>query len=317
MKCRFTRREILFYISFAIYIASVVLDSSFFAENNLCESIFKWIRYLSYLGFLVIIITDKYTPKKFVFMLFTVLIIALVSIMTGGQSLFLSFLVFFSAKSMDMNRVMKIACITLGICLFVVVLGSQVGLIKDYMFDVTTRARHGLGFTWTTTAPIMFLFFEMLYIFIRKNKISLVEVLILELITYWFYLMTDTRMCFVVSVVTPIVLYVLKFFKPKREQGNNKISKHWFLMILPSLICVFSIAINVFYDANNSVWLKINSLLSGRLRLGHSGLQEYGISVFGQKIEWVGYSAGKVVGDSYNYVDCSYMQILLEKGRRG
>lgn len=49
--------------------------------------------------------------------------------------------------------------------------------------------------------------------------------------------------------------------------------------------------------------------------LGQWAIQKYGITVFGQPIEWVG--AGILndgFAENYNYVDCSYLQLLLMYG---
>ena len=41
---------------------------------------------------------------------------------------------------------------------------------------------------------------------------------------------------------------------------------------------------------------------------------EYGLSLFGKNIEWVGFGVGADPTKVYNYVDCSYVQILLSYG---
>ena len=48
--------------------------------------------------------------------------------------------------------------------------------------------------------------------------------------------------------------------------------------------------------------------------MGRQGIEEYGLSLFGTKIEWVGYDADWESGMQYNYVDSSYLQIALEYG---
>ena len=61
------------------------------------------------------------------------------------------------------------------------------------------------------------------------------------------------------------------------------------------------------------MWTKLNDALSGRLQLGQNAFQKYGVPLFGQKITWVGYGMGAVAGE-YNYVDCSYMQTMIQYG---
>ena len=47
---------------------------------------------------------------------------------------------------------------------------------------------------------------------------------------------------------------------------------------------------------------------------GRAGIDEYGLKLFGNKIEWIGYDADWESGMKYNYVDSSYLQIALEYG---
>ena len=82
---------------------------------------------------------------------------------------------------------------------------------------------------------------------------------------------------------------------------------------------IFSLIIGYAYDRNNITWRSINLLLSNRLWLQHNALDYFGLSLFGNKIELVGYSVktvlnGSAEGASYNYVDCSYIQVMLYYG---
>jgi len=71
---------------------------------------------------------------------------------------------------------------------------------------------------------------------------------------------------------------------------------------------------SVFFDPQNPVFASIDTLFSGRLRLGHSGLDKYGISLTGQWIEMIGNGrANEVVGE-YNFIDSAYLMILLQNG---
>lgn len=65
-------------------------------------------------------------------------------------------------------------------------------------------------------------------------------------------------------------------------------------------------------------FLKLNKLLSNRLYLGNNALHKYGVSMFGKQIKWIGnggygHTFTQFEG-AYNYVDCSYIRILLDYG---
>lgn len=70
-----------------------------------------------------------------------------------------------------------------------------------------------------------------------------------------------------------------------------------------------------FFDKSTFVSETINELLTNRLQLTYDAIQDYGIKLFGQAINWVGgaiYFEKEYV--DYNYVDSSYMQIMLSYG---
>ncbi|MCD8020655.1 MAG: hypothetical protein LUF92_14075 [Clostridiales bacterium] len=62
----------------------------------------------------------------------------------------------------------------------------------------------------------------------------------------------------------------------------------------------------------------MNIIFHDRLNYGHQGIENYGIHLFGQQIEWIGNGGLGFVKQelegAYNYVDCSYMKILLDYG---
>ena len=55
------------------------------------------------------------------------------------------------------------------------------------------------------------------------------------------------------------------------------------------IICAaFSIIMSMIYDDKNKFMLFLNKLVSSRLRLSKKGIDKYGFSFFGQKIDMVG-----------------------------
>lgn len=71
------------------------------------------------------------------------------------------------------------------------------------------------------------------------------------------------------------------------------------------------------YDESIHSWFWLNSILSDRLRLGANAIEQYGFSLFGKPIEWIGFSIKKTTMEEaigYNYVDSSYLQLGLNYG---
>lgn len=80
------------------------------------------------------------------------------------------------------------------------------------------------------------------------------------------------------------------------------------------VVAIFAILLHAFYNPQNTIYFQLNKLLSGRLALGQNAMSEYGISLFGKDIEWIGFNMEETLRGTYNYVDCSYVKILLDHG---
>jgi len=209
------------------------------------------------------------------------------------------------------KRIMTLATITTWSILFIVIVSSQIGCAVDYVFDGGMFGAHGLGFDWCTDAPIVYFFSMLVYIFLRKEKMRIWEFAILEAVNIFFYIMTDTKMTFWLGTVAIIFFFIESLIK-HRWVLIKKLNILW--VLLPIIICIACIVIALIYNPKIAFWDKINSIMSNRLELSQSGLETYGITPFGQSIWWIGYNIGQLSPSGYNYVDCSYIQVMLEFG---
>jgi len=103
----------------------------------------------------------------------------------------------------------------------------------------------------------------------------------------------------------------------------NRVLKHgwistWRLIAPVSMpLCAMGmLLITLIYD-NKINWMsKIDRLITTRLSVGHESLNNYGVKLFGQRVELVG-NGGSVIlptTDKYNFPDCSYIYILITSG---
>ena len=70
----------------------------------------------------------------------------------------------------------------------------------------------------------------------------------------------------------------------------------------------------VLYRENNVFWMWLDKLLSNRLSLGKNAYLKSGIQWLGQNIEMVGFGGTTEIVSNYNFVDCSYVHVLLVNG---
>lgn len=310
MRYKTNKQEMIFFLIYIIYIIAVLADYTVFSENSMYALIFKGMRYFCYFFAAIKVIRDSYYNKEFLEVLFVLACIILTVLFSGNKTFAFYFLMILSAKDINIRKIIKMTCYVQVITLLLCVGLSQVGILQDYIFDPNGRGRHGLGFVWTTTAPILFFFFMMSYIYLRKEKMHTLEFIILEVLNYWLFIKTDARMSFYLSSLMLVFVFVMRFYWQNRDdiRMKNKI-----LVLAPVFMCCVALVLHAAYDSSSESWNALNSLLSGRLALGYNGLEEYGMTLFGQPIRWIGFSHSAASG-TYNYVDCSYLQILLENG---
>lgn len=310
-------KEILYGIALAIIlITSLIPQTAIYTrnENALLGIITNSIQALGYLLCLVKIVLSRkeYSINEIIFfcILFAVFLISGFNIQ--HKFFFLTAILLISTVGADAVSISKISLCIQSVILFVVVFLSQIGLLEDKIFNPETRSRHILGFNWITVAPILFFFICLLYIYIRSEKFKLYEAIVLELINYYFYHMTNTRMTFLLCSVVIIFFTVQSLWKG--FFGYLK-KLNWVYFIIPIVLVIVSIVAAYFYNPDNSIFLKANSILSGRLQLGHDALHYYKFPLFGQVIIWNGFGLlNDGIVDNYNYVDCSYLQIGMWYG---
>ena len=310
MLFKISKREYCFSILYTIYLIVLILSQTAVSETNLGGSAFKYIRYICYFFAVIMILLDSYREKQIWSILVLAVLTAGTVVSSGNSSFILYLIMILAAKDVNVTLIAKCTCIIQGAILVIVISLSQMGIIPDYIFDATSRMRHGLGFLYTTTGAILYFYFMILYVYLRREKAHAIEYVILELINFWFYRQTDARMCFYLSSVMLVYAFVMRFFWQNR---TDKIRKNKCLVLAPAFFCLLALGMQIAYNSDNSLLSKANEFLSGRLELGHNAWTEYGLSLLGTKIQWIGYGHNAPAG-SYNFVDCSYMMILVENG---
>lgn len=302
----------IYIFALLVFLVSTILSKTMwvYSAGGTFGLFLKAIRYVSYLAcMLKIVFDDFYFSDFWKIGVFVILVLA-ISYFSASMIIFTYSLLFVASYKIEKKMIMKYAVCIQSCILFIVIFTSQIGLNIDYIFDAGGRDRHGLGFSWTTTAAVFMFFISLEYIYIREKKIKIIEYVILLTLNYILYRLTNTRLTFYLSEMSIIFFWLLnnvKFVRVIMEKMR------WIWIMMPFVITVFSYYIHHNYITGSWIWEKFNDLLSGRLALGKTALEKYEIKIFGQKIDWIGYGYQAKEG-VYDYVDCSYLQMLLQYG---
>ena len=313
----------LIYIVYAVFIlaASVALTSwATIYQDHIINMILKVLRYASYLGCAICIalngVKQKYSKRTACF-LTAMLITAGIAIFTSGErTVFLFVLLLGCVYASNGKTILKLSCILQGGVLFVIILCAITGITENLIVD-EERMRYSLGFAWASYAPNLFLFVSMQYMLLRRNKITWLEIIAIELINIFIFLQTDTKMSFLVLTLLVCVMalnriVVIRTYLLRVKQRLFSIERRHLIAV--PWICALLALLLPLYRQDSILWKVLNSGFSGRLLLGKNAIMNYGFSFLGQKIDMNGFSVLGKNYEVYNYVDSSYLQIAIRYG---
>lgn len=259
------------------------------------------------------IIQDDYTVKKLVLVCLIVGLLFVNSTFVGNAVLCMSLFVM-GMKGIDFDRMASMVLPWFIMGVLITVAGSQLGVIDNWSYFVgTSRPRVSLGYFYPSHATSALLYAVVLFCFVTKEKLSLWQVVLIEIVNIWQWRQTDSRTGSALIAIIPWGFLILKYIK--KDVSRSAIG--WVLKAIFPLCAMISLISCCFYGSFPFL-VRVNSFVSGRISLGYDAIKTYGIHLFGQRIPWVGNGGlGHVVQQlqaSYNFVDCSYVKILLDNG---
>ena len=203
------------------------------------------------------------------------------------------------------------------ITVFAVVLSSVAGIIDNVDFSADGRTRYGLGFVWATVGASAFFFASLGWIYYRKRKITYAEIAAIAGVAAVFFVFTDSRLAFGLTVAVAISTAIIKIFGNKfsllfLEKKSTRIALS-FVPIIFALITALAVGL---YAAGVPLFKEFNNILSGRLALSARAFNELDITIFGENIIWRGWDETTIntIGYDYFYVDNAYLKTLFDFG---
>lgn len=311
------RTKFLFFIALAIYmIAKTIEISTIFNDISWMPQLMKVLRYVSYGIIAIKLIYDSiYTEVEIVKILLIFILLGLVSLHIDSNVLFCSFFFIIAARNIDIRKLLLGAFWIQLILTIMIAVASQIGLVSDWMYNIEGRNRHSLGYIYPSYIASIFFYMILAYMYIRKEKLHLLETIMIGVLNCIIFVLTDSKTSFVLTFLAIVVFFVLKYYK--KELKNNLISK---LLYSYSVfgIAIISIVTCIVYNDENNFLVKINSFINNRLIMGHNALLEHGVTLFGERIRWIGFGGlgytTSALKEEYNFVDCSYVKVLLDYG---
>lgn len=217
-----------------------------------------------------------------------------------------------SSRNINVFKLLKVFTFAEGILLLLTIISSKIGLIATvYMPSDDGTIRSSLGFGYVSFASHHAFFFICAYLILRNSKIKYLELCILLFIVVCLYKLTGTSSPFYLSLLALLYDFLVEKILKRKLIVNNK-----FLSIFAGLSFVIAFIIVIYFCtlASPSLVAIVDKITHNRLHLSIEGMKNFGITAFGQKINFITLDIFGNYSGQYNYIDSSYIQSLVVNG---
>jgi len=310
-------KKYLFLLAYIMYLAELIFFSSMFGEIEKLQLGFKIIRNFCYCLILLKVVLDfifkEFKVKECYLIIIITVFLIVITKNTGNKSILIYWFFIIAAHDIKLELIVRIALLVHLFCMSIIITSSLMDILQDRIYTRNmNETRYSIGYQYTTDSSNYFLHMILMYIYIKKDKISWEAIGFLGICNLLLFKITDTRSVFFTVTITLLIVSLLKIFKFLRM--NNRLYKTVSTVCVPILS---SIILYLTFSFNSEIqWMNdLNKKINTRLQLGNDAYKTYGLHLLGQNIQWIGganeYDAIK---KSYNYVDSSYVQIILNFG---
>ncbi|BDR54293.1 hypothetical protein KIMH_04040 [Bombiscardovia apis] len=321
----FVSNNTCFYAAVAYYMVLKILDYSFYASVPFISFIDGDIRLaVVCIGLIVVnewINRQSRYDLKTLAVFAVLLILSVIVLVKSGKPVPLTLLAFiFGARNVDLNKVLRICLYTsLGMLAFIV-LSSLIGVIPNYVDEAPNRNRQFLGFLYALYAPQIVFNCTLIYLIVRRNAVKFLPVLGFIVLALGCYFATDSRSLVVLTCLVALLGYCYSRWAAGLARSRVSRFTHAFFSWLTFPVALIASFVFPLIITNHFsiVTYVINKALGSRMSLSQKAIDTYGISIFGNDIEWsgAGLSAkGMSNGlNQYNYVDSTFVKACLDYG---
>lgn len=317
LRQRLWAEDFLYFLSFGLFLATSILSTSFYYRYFIGQP-YMWLQILC-VGLLVAyeVRNGGHRAQQWVAFGISVALFLIALRVSQGNLTRLVALMFLYIYCGRRIHFAKIAGFTLNlsiITVLVVVLSGYLGIIDNVVTAKGSRVREFLGFRYALYLPGILLNMTALWIYLRKEKVSISGSLVWALANWFVYYRTDSRISFVLAELLLAAALLMRFL-PKTVDKLHVLFGvlAWSFVIFGG----FSLIMTAVYDDTIPWMRELNGMLESRLSLGKRSLVENSFFLFGQKIEWVGNGLDAFGNSSekiYTYVDCLYVKVLQRYG---
>ena len=301
----------LYIFSFVLVIFVDFLSRTMFVEGfPFLRDVSKGLIVATSTMLLVKLLIDKHSKIELYSILILIPIVSVIIYTTKTYYTLLPiFLLIINVRNINLEKILRIWLFEIIILMLFVSVSYYLDIIGETTHIVGRegdKIRYGLGYGYASFSANYFFHFTLFYSFIRREKLKVLEIIALFITNYYLYLKTDTKSAFACSVLLLFLILLIKYLKLSKQ--NNFLNKYTMLFGF-----IISLGTLFLYRFGTEVGELLNTLVTERLRLADKAWDEFGVTIFGQKILWV--TENQWMSEiEYDYVDSSFLNILFNYG---
>lgn len=306
--------------SFYYLLASIYLISFIISSTNAQSFLFiamptflSYIRYMVFIGLVVLFLLKNRTMK-----IKTLCIIAGMLIVVGvvysriDDSMMLITVMFILAyKGCEIDILSQWLYKSVLYMVGIIFLLCLTNLIPDTVIIRTGGGvRHSYGFLGANALSSTIFVGLVFYLYSNRKRLNRSRLGAFILISFVTYLITDSRMAFLLE----LVLFIMSITLSQSE----KLKKIMFLLSKYSftVFAGLTFLLTQWYalEPNSNIRSVINLFTTGRLYWIYYFQNKYGYSLFGQGIHMVGVKLSQQTGESWKSIDNAYAMLAIHYG---
>ena len=303
----------LFIFTYCLWLTWLCLNKITMFSVVLDNSSTNFVRGFCIVVFIIdeLILNQKYTWRTICGYTFIVLCL-IVAIKSKNYYLIDTGVLIVVSRNVPFRLILK-CTLLVQICLMILtLLSSSFGIIENRIYYRDDgSARFSFGYSYASYLAQAYMYMCISYVAIRKKEISLITLIMMLVGNIVIFVQTDTRNPFIITFTLVVIAGLLRF------TNFDLVKLRFFRFATPfaiPLMASVSIYLGWFYNPFSTTYSTLNWMLSARISLGNKALHLYGIKPFGQYIQFISSGAAGGMVQGYNYVDSSYIQMLLVDG---
>lgn len=253
---------------------------------------------------LILFQSKKYNLKSLLIIVLLVLLTFVTYIITDSNELFLTLLFIIASKNIELDKLIKYDLFIKMILTLMLFSLSGLGYTTDEIKyrNGVTRYSWGFGHPNALGAFLFSMCVDLIYL--KGNKLKIKDYVFILVSFFICTYVCNSRG----AQLGIIIIVVLNLFYHKIK--DNKLLKKM-IPLIPTFCFILCLLFVIGYINNNELSKLVNTITSERIRMASEFYEYYGISLFGNRLEFLGMT------DKSKYLtilDISYLNILIQYG---